>query len=117
MHVPVDGLPRVLRHLVRNSLRFSLPGKPVVVTGRSVGASYELTVADQGRGMTPEQINQMGVFQQFGRDKQEQQGIGVGLALARSFVELCGGKFQLLSNSPQSGVTACLAFPTASLSA
>jgi signal transduction histidine kinase len=71
-----------------------------------------LTVTDTGRGMSPEEIAQVGSFQQFDRKKQEQQGLGLGLALVQKLTVRCGGEFSIESR-PAEGTTIKVAFKLA----
>lgn len=109
--VPGEGLERVVSHLIDNAFKFSLPGRIVQVTGRAVGSNYEITVCDRGRGMSDEDLGSIGVMRQFGRERFEQQGIGMGLVLARSFAQLGGGQFQLGRNAEGPGISARLSLP------
>jgi len=71
------------------------------------GAQIALRVADQGRGMTPVQVQQVGTFRQFDRRKYEQQGLGLGLALVRKLASIYGGDLQIDSR-PGAGTTCTL---------
>jgi signal transduction histidine kinase len=99
----------IIEELLENACSFSRHGSPIVVRLDGAGA---LTVRDKGRGMTPEQIAQVGAFQQFDRKKYEQQGLGLGLTLVQRLVTLHGGTFSVASN-PDQGVTARVTFPLA----
>ena len=113
IQAPVEGFARVVLHLVDNAFKFSLPGTTVRVAGAKVGADYVLTITDHGRGMSAEELKRVGMLRQFGRDTFEQQGLGMGLVLARSFARLGGGEFSLADNQPESGLTARLVLPQA----
>ncbi len=106
-----EGLPRVVLHLVDNALKFSLPGTPVVLTVREQGGACEISVRDEGRGMSDEEFARVSVMRQFERDHFEQQGLGMGLALARSYARLNGGEFRLRRNDPERGVTVQILLP------
>jgi signal transduction histidine kinase len=55
-----------------------------------------VTITDQGIGIPADQIAQaMGDFQQINRENHEQQGLGLGLPLARRIIELHQGTMQL----------------------
>ena len=111
--VPEQGLGPVIAHLVSNGLKFSLPGSAVHVKIMKSAQACEIQVADGGRGMNDAELEQVGVMRQFHRDRFEQQGTGMGLALARSFAELAGGGLTLTNNIPGPGLTACLKLLTA----
>lgn len=96
--------------LVDNALSFSRKGTPVRVGAKPSGAVLRLSVADTGRGMTPQQLQQLGAFQQHDRKKFEQQGLGLGLALVRKLVQHLGGEFRLESEAGK-GTTSHVTLP------
>jgi len=68
--------------LAENAFKFSPAGTPVNVTGRITDGVYRIEITDRGPGMTPGEIEQVAAFRQFDRAKHEQQGLGLGLAIA-----------------------------------
>lgn len=102
---------RAVAELVGNACRFSRPGQPVVVTGTLQDGHYRIEVADRGSGMTEEQCARFGPFIQFGRDKREQQGLGLGLAIAASTARLAGGRLVLAPRTDGPGLRATLELP------
>ena len=106
--VPAEGLERVIAHLVENALKFSLPGARVLVKIVVSRSACEIRVTDCGRGMSEAELEQLGMMRQFGREKYEQQGIGMGLGLARNFAQFGGGDFTVVRNVLGPGMTACL---------
>ena len=89
-----SALIRIVDELVDNAFKFSRRGSPVTVEINEDGV---LLVTDEGRGMTPEQIEQIGAFQQFNRKKYEQQGLGLGLVLVQKLCARCSGAFSIKS--------------------
>jgi len=109
--VPEAHLIAAVAELVGNACRFSRKGQPVRVTGSRDGSRYEIEIIDQGPGMTAEQRTSVGAFKQFGRKEQEQQGLGLGLIIARSVAELGGGRFNLEAGPGSRGLTAVIDLP------
>lgn len=88
-------LARLVTELLDNAFKFSLPGQPVRLRGGSVDRVMSLVIQDSGRGMRPEEVASLGAFVQFEREHFEQQGVGLGLYLARQIAELHGGTLQI----------------------
>jgi two-component system sensor histidine kinase/response regulator len=86
---------KVIEEIIDNAFKFSSPQTPIRVTGKVIDGEYHLTITDFGRGMTPEQIAQIGAYMQFDRRYYEQQGSGLGLIVAKRVVEIYGGKFEI----------------------
>lgn len=111
LHLAVDPAPlaiapldlqRLVMELVENACKFSRPGTPVQVKGEVKGDTYELSVCDRGRGMTPEQIAKVGALMQFERADYEQQGAGLGLKIAQKIAEIYGGSLAIQSTYKES---------------
>lgn len=102
-----DWLDKVTGHLVENAFKFSPPGSLVHVESCSTPNSYVLIIQDAGRGLTPEEIAKIGAFTQFGREKSEQQGLGLGLRIAQLFTRCSGGTLHIepVSDGPGTRVT------------
>jgi two-component system sensor histidine kinase/response regulator len=88
-------LARVLGLLVDNAAKFSVTGQPIEVTGVCDGDRYALRVLDRGPGLSPTQRSQIEAFAQFDRSRRQQDGLGLGLATARTWVRQTGGSLQL----------------------
>jgi two-component system sensor histidine kinase/response regulator len=106
--VKAEALSRIVEELVDNACKFSRQGTPVIVELDSDG---RLIVTDEGRGLTVEEINHIGAFQQFARKKHEQQGLGLGLVLVQKLAALSGAKF-LITSQPGEGTKVEIAFPS-----
>lgn len=84
-------LKKIVEELVGNAFKFSASGTPVKVEVEATEQGMRLSVSDRGRGMTTEQITSLGAYMQFERTFYEQQGSGLGFAIAKRLVELHGG--------------------------
>ncbi len=84
---------QVLANLLDNAGQHTGPFSPVRLQARRLGDRIEMSVADTGPGIAPEQRE--AIFQAFHRVKGAASppgGVGLGLAIAKAFVEAQGGR-------------------------
>ena len=84
---------QVLLNLLSNALKFTPEGGNVDVRARANDGVAELSVADTGVGISPE--DQQAVFEEFrqvGAAAKKTEGTGLGLAISRKLIELHGGR-------------------------
>lgn len=105
-------LRKIVEELVSNAFKFSEAGTPVRLISNFQFDIWILYVIDQGRGMTPEQIVNLGAYMQFERKIYEQQGSGLGLTIAKRLTELHGGEF-LIESLPNQQTVIRVMLPTA----
>ncbi len=94
-------LRKIVLELIDNAYKFSKTTSPVWIKGENKDGFYQLIIKDQGRGMSPGQISQLGAFMQFNREDKEQQGSGLGLSIAKKMIESSGGIFSLESQTDE----------------
>jgi two-component system sensor histidine kinase BaeS len=103
VNVDVERMSQVLDNLILNAFRYT-PERGTVRLGAAVlGDKVNITVADNGRGISPEDLPH--IFDRFYRgDKSRQHNgeSGLGLAIAKSIVEAHGGRIMVASD-PNSG--------------
>ncbi len=109
-----DGLRRLLRNLIENSMRYAKSG--VDVTARRDGEEVVLTVADDGPGIpAKDRERAFGRFVRLdaarSRDEDEAGGSGLGLAIVRAIALAHGGSARLEDASP--GLCAVVRLPAA----
>ena len=97
MPISAEHLTKIAAELVLNALKFSKPGAAVRVQLADAVDGVVLTVVDQGRGLSGEDIANIGPYMQFERKLHEQQGLGLGLTICRRLTELYGGKLTVQS--------------------
>ena len=115
--VEVDGvqLQRALANLIENALKFSPAELPVHVRITATRKEAIVRVVDQGPGVTPDERER--VFEPFYRRQGDpRSGAGLGLAIARGFVEANGGRVWVESR-PGQGATFAVAIPVAAVPA
>jgi signal transduction histidine kinase len=105
-----ERVRQILFNLLSNAVGFSGPGQTIRVSARKAENEVVLAVADQGRGIPPEV--QARVFDRFESHTMgtRHRGVGLGLSIVRSFVELHGGRIDLVS-TPGAGTTVTCTFP------
>ena len=103
-------LKKIVEELVDNAFKFSTAGTPVEVAATVEDECYVARVSDQGRGMTPEQIEEIAAYAQFDRKIQEQQGLGLGLVIAKQLAELHNGQL-IIDSAPRQGTTVRFVLP------
>lgn len=103
-----------LGRLVDNGLKFSRgERKHVTVSARPTGGWVEIAVQDRGVGIPPQEIPHLFErFRQINREKLEQQGIGLGLAIAKELIRLHGGEI-VVESEPNVGSTFTIRLPVA----
>ena len=97
MPISEDYLAKIVEELAQNAFKFSEAGSAVRVTLSDLANGVALAVTDRGRGFSAEHITKVGAYMQFDRKMQEQQGLGLGLTIARRLTELHGGTLTIQS--------------------
>jgi two-component system sensor histidine kinase KdpD len=98
--------------VVENALRYNPPGAKVLVTASTIGNQIELRVIDQGPGI-PAPFRDT-VFEPFQRRDDQAvstgAGVGLGLAIARGFIQAMGGAITL-EDTPGGGLIVSITLP------
>jgi signal transduction histidine kinase/DNA-binding response OmpR family regulator len=114
-----DRLQQVVWNLLSNAIKFTPRGGRVQVRLRREPSFVEVVVADNGQGIEPEFLPH--IFDRFRQADasftRRAGGLGLGLAIVRSLVELHGGDVSALSDGPGRGTTFVVRLPMAPLRA
>jgi signal transduction histidine kinase len=87
-------IKQILLNLLSNAVKFTPEGGRIGINARKVDGSVEISVSDTGIGIAPEDRPKIfEEFRQVGGDySHKTEGTGLGLTLAKKFVELHGGR-------------------------
>ncbi|MBW4520468.1 MAG: response regulator [Scytolyngbya sp. HA4215-MV1] len=92
-------LRRIVQELLENALKNSEFGTPIWVISEPIGPYFCLTIRDRGKGLSLDQIANLGEYIQFNREIYERKGLGLGLALIKRLVELHHGTLTIHSGT------------------
>ncbi|MDE7153298.1 MAG: substrate-binding domain-containing protein [Muribaculaceae bacterium] len=88
--VDVEKIERVMFNLISNALKYTQSNGSITVAAGREGENIVITVDDTGQGISAEDLSH--IFERFFQvDKVHPNGSGIGLSLAKAFVELHGG--------------------------
>lgn len=104
-------MQQVLFNLLTNAVQYTPPGGRILIDGKRTEDMVTITIKDTGIGMSAEE--QARVFNKFERANPQarQPGVGLGLSLVKSLIDLHGGTLSLAS-SVDEGTTVTFQIPT-----
>lgn len=90
-----DWLGEAVDNLLKNALDHTKAGDTIRLAWKALPSAVQLTVADNGSGIHPEDLPH--IFKRFYRSRfsQDTQGLGLGLPLAKSIIEAHGGTIEV----------------------
>jgi len=108
-------LTQVFSNLLNNAAKYTPAGGRVTVTARQEGRQAVVAVSDTGTGLAPDMLKS--IFEMFvqvsGTSRDAQGGLGIGLTLVKSLVELQGGSIEATSEGLGHGATFTVRLPLA----
>jgi PAS domain S-box-containing protein len=106
-------LQQILWNLLSNAVKFTSRGGTITVRVSRASSVLRLTVQDTGKGIEPDYLPH--VFEAFTQEDasmtRSHEGIGLGLSIARSLVELHGGRIRVASEGVGRGTTFTVELP------
>ena len=106
-------IKQILLNLLSNAVKFTPEGGRIKIDARQADGPVEISVSDTGIGIAPEDSPKIfEEFRQVGTDYAHKvEGTGLGLTLAKKFVELHGGRIWVES-APGKGSTFTFTLPS-----
>ena len=102
-------LERVFSNLIENALRFSPSAEPVRISGGVGGGKVTVRVVDLGPGVPASERS--AIFEPFHSGRRDgREGVGLGLAISKGFVEANGGELRLQADAAD-GTAFAVSFP------
>ncbi|SIO29544.1 PAS domain S-box-containing protein [Singulisphaera sp. GP187] len=116
VHADPLRLEQVFTNLLTNAVKYTPEGGRISVSAVSVDENVILSVEDNGVGISPERIPQMfELFTQGDRTlARSEGGLGIGLTIVKTLVEMHGGTVTAASDGPGQGSTFRVTLPTVS---
>jgi two-component system sensor histidine kinase KdpD len=114
--VKIDALliQQVIINLIENAVKYTPEQTPIEIIGETIDDRVCLSVRDYGPGIPDQAIER--IFRKFSRLDPEgtQTGVGLGLSLSRSIIELHGGEL-FYEHNPMGGACFTMSLPEAGI--
>ncbi|PYS49415.1 MAG: hypothetical protein DMG13_23505 [Acidobacteria bacterium] len=112
LRVDPDRVQQIMTNLLTNAEKFNSSGGWIKIHLDERDSSYvELTVSDSGIGIAPELLPTLFIPFRQADTPQRRFGLGLGLVIVKSLVELHGGTVQVQSAGPGKGSTFTVKLP------
>lgn len=102
----------IMNELSDNAFKFSKAGEHITMSSQIENNYLTIELTDEGIGLEDYQIENIAALNQFNREKNEQQGVGLGLTIAKKMIELHGGSLKI-AKPVKKGTKIILKFPIA----
>src|SRR5262249_436216 len=114
LNLDADKMLQALGNLVDNAIKYSLPGKPVLLNLSAAKNDLTITISDKGIGIARDEHQK--IFDKFFRSRQallsHTSGTGLGLYVTKNIIEQHHGKIRFDSEENQ-GTTFLVSLPIA----
>jgi signal transduction histidine kinase len=110
-----DRMREAIDNLVSNAIKYSPIGGKIALTVAYEADNALIHVADQGAGLSPEDLGRLfGRFQRLSaKPTGGESSTGLGLSIVKRIVDMHGGKVTASSTGPGEGSTFTISLPAA----
>jgi PAS domain S-box-containing protein len=109
IHADPARISQVVWNLIKNATKFTPPGGEILVQSTCADGRIRVQVRDTGQGISPDFIERIFVpFCQADESQPRHGGLGLGLAITKTIIELHGGTIRASSDGKDQG--ACFTF-------
>lgn len=112
-----EKLKQAIHNIINNAVLYTEDGGVTVTTKKKNSSMVLVQVVDTGMGITKEDFEK--IFKSFSRGTGASQiytqGTGLGLFVAKNFIEMHNGKLQVTSGGAGKGSTFCISLPIKSV--
>jgi two-component system, chemotaxis family, sensor kinase Cph1 len=111
-----DRLRQIIWNLLTNAVKFTPKGGHISVSAQKLKSEIEIKIADNGIGIEPSKLSMIfGRFAQAKASSANLGGLGLGLSIVKSLVELHGGKIEAFSEGEGYGSQFTVTLPVYAL--
>jgi PAS domain S-box-containing protein len=115
IYADANRLTQVLTNLLNNAAKFTPREGRIELAAQHSDSEVIVTVSDSGIGIPPEKADRVfGMFTQIHESSERRNtGLGIGLTLVKSLVEMHGGTVEVQSRGQNHGTTFLIRLPAA----
>ncbi len=112
LYVDPEMIKAVIRNLISNAIKFSYPGRDIIISSYIDDGTYCVSIKDHGTGIDPEVISTLGCkgSNPTMEGTAKEAGSGLGLLISKDYTEKNGGTIEIESE-PGKGSVFTICFP------
>lgn len=95
--IPEQFYKDLLKEMLENAFLYSPKNTLVKVLSGVEKRKITISIIDEGIGMSEEQVANIGAYMQFNKEENKQEGIGLGITIAKRILMLFNGSFSINS--------------------
>ena len=88
INIQKDHFDLIAKEILDNAFKFSSKGNQVEVKSEIINNKFVISFTDYGKGMSDQQVKEIGLLRQFDKLKNNQIGVGLGLSIVQKIAQL-----------------------------